>query len=402
MSAFGDPRRLHIAIVSSHPVPYHVPMYRELARRGDVKLEVLFTHDHGVKETFDAGFGRVVKFDVPLLEGYAHRFLKNVAAAPGFSFLGQVNPELPLAIARGGYDAVVVHGYNVMSTLAALVGPRSRKTRVLLRSESNFLNSRPLKTRATKQLLIRTLFSRIDHFLAIGTKSSEYFRAYGVRPERITLAPYSVDNPWFEQKSADARRDPTTVRKRLGLPVDRMLFLFCNKVARHKRPLDVLRAFVSAPARVRAQAALVYVGDGEQMQELRAEIIRARVEADVRILGFRNQSELPEIYGACDVFVHPSTSETWGMVVNEAMACSMAICASDRVGSAYDLVTDNGAMFRMGDIEQLADLFSKWASSRAHVDRMKAASAVRIRLWTARETADGVVAGAHAALEEVR
>jgi hypothetical protein len=84
------------------------------------------------------------------------------------------------------------------------------------------------------------------------------------------------------------------------------------------------------------------------------------------------------------------------------MACSMAVCASDRVGSAYDLVSDNGAMFRMGDVEQLASLLSTWASSRAEVDRMKAASAARIRLWTARETAGGVIAAARAALQETR
>jgi glycosyltransferase involved in cell wall biosynthesis len=266
-------------------------MYRELAARSEVELEVLFTHDHGVKETFDAGFGRAVKFDVPLLEGYRHRFLRNMAAAPGFSFLGQVNPELPSAIGRGAYDAVVVHGYNVASTLAAFVGPRSRRTRVLLRSESNLLSTRRFGTRATKQLLIRALFSRIDHFLAIGTKSREYFRAYGVHPDRITLAPYTVDNAWFEQRSADARRDPAAVRRKLGLPVDRMLFLYCNKIGKHKRPLDVLRAFVRA--RTGARAALVYVGDGEQMQELRAEVTRAGLEADVHVLGFRNQSELP-------------------------------------------------------------------------------------------------------------
>ena len=398
VSDFGGPHKLRIAVVSSHPVPYHVPMYRELAARSEVELEVLFTHDHGVKETFDAGFGRVVKFDVPLLEGYPHRFLRNVAATPGFSFLGQVNPELPLAIGRGSYDAVVVHGYSVASTLAALVGPRSRRTRVLLRSESNLLNKRPFRTRATKQLLIRALFSRIDHFLAIGTKSREYFRAYGVHPERITLAPYTVDNAWFEQRSADARRDPAAARRRLGLPTDRVLFLYCSKIAKHKRPLDVLRAFV----RSRAPGSLVYVGEGEQMQELRSEIARAGVEQDVRLLGFRNQSELPEIYGACDVFVQPSELEPWGMVVNEAMASGMAVCASDRVGSAYDLVSDNGAMFRMGDIEQLANLFSKWASSREEVDRMKAASAARIRLWSPRETADGVVAAARAAFQESR
>jgi glycosyltransferase involved in cell wall biosynthesis len=287
-----------------------------------------------------------------------------------------------------------VHGYAAASTLAALVGPRSRRTRLLLRSESTLLNRRSLATRAAKQILIRALFARIDHFLAIGTKSREYFRAYGVRPERITLAPYTVDNSWFEQRSAEARRDPSAARTKLGLPCGRPLFLYCSKIIAHKRPLDVLGAFL----RARPRAALVYVGDGAQMQELRAQIARAGAERDVFVLGFRNQSDLPEIYGACDVFVQASEREPWGMVVNEAMASGMAICASDQVGSAYDLITDNGAMFPVGDVDRLAALFTRWANSHEEVERMKAASARYIRQWTARDTADGIVTGARAAL----
>jgi len=396
--AGSEGRRLHIAIVASHPVPYHVPTYRALAARSDVDLEVLYAHDHGVNPTFDVGFGRTVKFDMPLLDGYSHRFLRNLARTPRLTFTGQINPEIPLAIARGDYDAVVVHGYNSASTLSAFAGPRSRKTRVLLRSESTLLKPRSLRTRAAKQLLLRALFARIDHFLAIGTCSREYFQFYGARPERITIAPYTVDNAWFEQRSAEARRDPLAARQRLGLPTKhRTLFLYCSKIRAIKRPLDVLRAFALARA---PAAGLVYVGDGAQMAELRAEIDKAGLEQDVHLLGFRNQTDLPEIYGACDVFVQASELEPWGMVVNEAMASGMAVCASDQVGSAYDLVTDNGAVFPVGNIQKLAALFSRWSNDRAEVERMRAASVRRIAQWTPRETAEGIVAGTRAALRE--
>src|SRR6185295_6907495 len=136
------------------PVPFHVPFYRGLARRPDVDLEVLFSHNHGVEPTFDRGFGREVKFDVPLLEGYRHRFPRNYAPTPGFTFGGQVNPSIPLAVARGEYDAIVVHGYRTFTFLTTLLAPRIRgKTRVLIRSESTLLNTRPLMTRAIKEFL---------------------------------------------------------------------------------------------------------------------------------------------------------------------------------------------------------------------------------------------------------
>ncbi len=245
------------------------------------------------------GFGRSVLFDMPLLEGYPHRFLRNVAPKPGLSFTGQVNPGLLVAIARGEYDAVVVHGYAAATTLGSLVGPRSRRTRVLLRSESTLLNRRPSGTRAVKEILVRALFARIDHFLAIGTKSHEYFRAYGVPPERITLAPYTVDNSWFEQRSAEARRDPAAARRKLGLPPERPLFLYCSKIIQHKRPLDVLSAFV----RARPRAGLVYVGDGAQMQELRR---RSREQASSATYTCSDS----ETRASCLRFMAPATSSS--------------------------------------------------------------------------------------------
>ncbi len=393
---FDSGRRLRIAFVSSHPVHYHAATYRALAARSDVDLEVLYLHDHGVAETFDHQFGRALKFDVPLLDGYAHRFLANLAPRPALTFAGLANPELPRLVARGDYDGVVVHGYASLSTLAALMGPRARSTRVLLRSESVLLDARSRAKRALKQVVLRALFARIDHFLAIGTLSRRYFRAYGVPEERISMSPYTIDNAYFVERSAQARTDPAAARAQLGLPTDRPLFLYCSKIIAHKRPLDVLRAFVEANCS--GKAALVYVGDGPQMDELRRAIARSGAERDVYVLGFRNQSELPAIYGACDVFVQASEREPWGMVVNEAMACGMAVCASDRVGSAYDLVRENGAVFPVGDTRRLGELFAQWSTNRAEIERMKVASQEIIRSWGPTETAAGIVAGVRAAL----
>ncbi len=163
-----------------------------------------------------------------------------------------------------------------------------------------------------------------------------------------------------------------------------------------KRPLDVLHAF--AIARRETSCALAYVGDGAQMDELRAEIAKLGLEADAFPLGFRNTSELPAIYGASDVFVLASEIEPWGMVVNEAMACGTAICASEAVGSAYDLLRDNGAMFPVGDIERLAWLMTEWSRAPGKLAEMKRASLKRISEWGIAQTADGVIAGVEAAL----
>ena len=90
----GDakPVAMKIGILSSHPIQYQAPLFRELAQRR-IEFEALFCHDHGVKASVRSGFGRIVQFDVPLLDGYAHRFLKNHAPTPSLEFAGTINTE---------------------------------------------------------------------------------------------------------------------------------------------------------------------------------------------------------------------------------------------------------------------------------------------------------------------
>jgi glycosyltransferase involved in cell wall biosynthesis len=386
---------MHIAFLTSHAIQYQAPLFRLLAKRPGVRLTALFCHRHGLQPSYDVQFGKVIQWDIPLLEGYEHRFLPNVSPRNKVSPLGLINPEIVRLLVKGEFDALIVHGYTTVTTLMGLVGPR-RRTRVLLRGESNLLPFRSLAKRAMKQVALRTVFSRVDHFLPIGSLNAAYYRAYGVLPERMTLAPYSVDNAFFTSRSAGSRRDPVGTRRRLGLPEHGPIFLFAAKLISKKRPLDAVHAF--ARARRSGPATLAYVGDGELAGELRSEIDRLGVGSDVHLLGFRNQSELPDIYGASDVLVLPSDDEPWGLVVNEAMACGMAAVVSDQVGAAPDLITERSCVFPATDIETLAAILRRIIEDPGCLADMKAAASRRIESWGLEETANGVIRGVELAM----
>ena len=100
--------------------------------------------------------------------------------------------------------------------------------------------------------------------------------------------------------------------------------------------MDLLRAFRQHREGTEARAALAFVGAGPERERLTAFVERHEVP-DVYFLGFWNQSELPRIYGACDVFVLPSENESWGLVVNEAMCAGLPVVVSEEVGAAADL-----------------------------------------------------------------
>jgi len=84
-----------IIVVNSHPIQYFAPLYRQLAAETDIELTVLYCSKNGVAAQLDEGFGVKVAWDIPLLQGYAYRFLKNYAVKPSVnSFWGLINPGI--------------------------------------------------------------------------------------------------------------------------------------------------------------------------------------------------------------------------------------------------------------------------------------------------------------------
>lgn len=387
---------MRFGILTTHPIQYQVPLFKRLAETPGVDFTAYFCCDHGLRPSFDPGFGKTIQFDVPLTEGYGHRFLRNVAPNPGVRTSGMLNPSV--GIETRDLDVLVITGYAHTATWLRTFWPRlgQRKPRLLFRGENHLNEARPAWKTLAKQAPIRAFFSRFDRFLAIGTLNRDYLMHYGAPENRIVIAPYSVDNDYFRERSMVRSREE--VRSAHGIPLDRVAFLTCSKLSDVKRPLDAVRAF--AKARKEAPCSLVMVGTGILEQPIRAEISRLGLEKDVFLLGFQNQSELPSIYAACDALVLPSDIEPWGLVVNEAMACGIPAVVSDRVGSGPDLVAGTGEIFPVGDVNRLAAIMTKYAKVPKELAQAKTRARSRIGEWGIAETASAYLDAARAALRD--
>ena len=342
---------LRLAVIASHPIQYQAPLFRRIAATSGVELEVLFLSDHGLKPTMDEGFGQVVRFDSPLLEGYAHRFLRNRSPRPGlYPPFGLLNPSLATAIGRGGFDAVCVQGYNFASHWIAYAAAAGVRVPWMMRGESTLLYETTPLRRAAKTALLAPLVRGAGALLCIGEHNRRFYESLGARPSQLFHAPYSVDNDYFATRARTARDSGASaaIRQRLGAGPDDVVLLFVGKYLKRKRPVDVVEAVASLGDASR-RVVVAFVGEGEERPALESAIARTGVRAC--LTGFVNQSELGAWYGASDLFVLPSTYETWGLVVNEAMAAGLPVVVSDLVGCGQDLVAGRGT----GGVHKAAD-----------------------------------------------
>lgn len=376
---------IRLAYLVTHPIQYQAPLLRRLAREPGLALTVFFCSDFTTKKFLDPSFGRVIEWDVPLLEGYRHEFLRALGGRERVSFWRPFNYGLGRSLKEGRFEVLWIHGYNRWFHWLAMWSAKRLGLKVLIRDEATLRSSR----RSIGKRLLKTGFfmglNRLaDGFLAIGSLNREYYRHYGIPEEKIFWMPYAVDNSFFqtEARRAGARREEW--RRELGLAPGRPVILFLGKLEPRKRPADLLAAYIHL-TRKGAMAGppyLLFVGDGEQRQPLE-ELTREMQLEGVRFLGFKNQTELPAYYDLCDVLVLPSVHEPWGLVVNEAMNAGKAVIVSDQVGCGPDLVRngENGYIFPAGEMAALAAALSKVLADPETCRRMGARSRAIISPW---------------------
>jgi glycosyltransferase involved in cell wall biosynthesis len=347
--------RYRLAILATHPIQYHAAWYRALADHPGLDVHVYYCHQATPKEQADAGFGVEFDWDVPLLAGYPHTFLKNVASRPDVNrFNGLDTPEIKNIVQSGRYDAVVINGWHYKSAWQAIWACRRTGVKVAVRSDSHLHTPRRLPTRLAKALLYPEFIPRFDACLAVGKWSREYFLHYGAKAESVFFVPHAVDHEFFHGESGRLQPSRSELRKNWSLRDDAVVFLFAGKFIAKKRPLDFVRAIALA-ARQDQRIQGLMVGDGPFRAE--CELWAQTHQAPANFVGFLNQSQITAAYVVCDALVLPSDGgETWGLVVNEAMECGRPCVVSDHVGCGPDLVLagETGAIFPLGDVDVLA------------------------------------------------
>ena len=380
-----------LAILSTHPIQYQSGWFRGLAAHPSLEVHVYYCHRATPQDQASAGFGVAFDWDVPLLTGYPHTFLKNVAKSPEHGrFSGLDTPEIRNIIRSGEYDTVLINGWHYKSAWQAIFTCWQSKVKVMVRGDSHLHAPRSLPARIAKLLVYRRFIPRFDACLAVGQWSRDYFLHYGASPERIFLVPHSVDIDAMGRDADRLHLDRSVLRRGWALDPDSLTYMFVGKFTETKRPLDFVRA-IGKVSKQRSAVQGLMVGDGPLRNTCEDFAISNRIP--IKFTGFLNQSRIISAYVAADVLVLPSAGETWGLVVNEAMACGKPCIVSDRVGCGPDLIElgRTGAIFPFGDVDTLADLMFNLARDPRQLAFMGTEARCEIRKHSIQAAVGGVL-----------
>jgi glycosyltransferase involved in cell wall biosynthesis len=337
------------------PAPYIVERFNALSQRGNLVFEAWFSgrEEPGRSWTVDESFwkfrhrylpalelnGRRLAAPAPLLTGEAPDLLVGLHAEPWFL------PAWRLGRLRGGRTAIWVE----------------------------LTQDRVVRRRRWKEALKRHIFSHVDGVLTTGPDGRSFALRYGATQDRIVHVPHVIDFERYAAESAAAREERDEFRKRARLRG--VTFLYVGRLLPDKGLTYLVEAFSALQRRNTDEVSLLLVGDGKEESVLRQRCMQNGVE-NVVFAGFRHRHDLPRFYAAADVFVFPTLGDTYGLVVDEALACGLPAISTSAAGEIRSRILDgtNGFIVPPESSAALLDRMELLSRDRDLRKRMSGAS----------------------------
>lgn len=339
-------KRNKTALLTEIISPYRIPVFNAIAEELGEQFKAFFFAETEKRRLW--GIQRKkIKFRYEVLPGIC---LQKAGGTPYF-----LNQTIIYRLCKFNPDVTIIGGYHHPSSLLALIYAKLFGKRLILWAESNRYEHR--SNSLLKVIYKRWFVRNCTEYIVSGQASFEYLTLLGAPQERIWVAPNAVDNRFFSEVSEKARGNIEDFKNKKGYP--EKIILYVGHLIDEKGIQELLEAFKILLDSI-SSIGLVLIGRGKDETKYKR-FCEEKKLTNVYFEGFIPQSQLPNYYAATDVFVLPTHSDAWGLVLNEAMACKLPVIATDVTGASQDLIYEgvNGYIYRKGDINALFNLLKQ-------------------------------------------
>ena len=360
---------IRIVVVSNELPPYRIPFFRTLSKMEDVMLQVLFCSRREPNRLWD----------IPTLD-FGHIFLQEQILAYRGRYIHN-NFEVLKRLREFSPDVIVTGGFNPTHLYAFLFAKVMRIPHVAM-TDGTDMSEQGLSS--VHKIVRKFIYRRSHAFVAASHGSLRLFRSYRIPPESCFTSCLCVDNATFspgpvEDKCFD--------------------FLFCGRLEEIKNPLFALDVAIGAAKRLHRKTRIMFVGTGEQEEELKRRAMQQSMFVDAEFSGFLPHAELPRFYRTSRIFLFPSLSDPWGVVANEACASGLPIMTTPYAGVAHELViNDRNGYIKPCDIDTWSDHAAWLLSQPNEWQRFSCASIELVKKYSYKNAAAGLVAACRHAL----
>lgn len=376
-----------ILFLHNIPSPYRIPLFNELQKRAGYNFLFIFlSRSH--KER---------KWSSPDLLNLNHDFLPGITIEIG-PIIFTINLKIIKLLLKRKYDVVILSGISDITSMMAACLCKIKRVKVLVYSEG---------TEDGQSTLGKLLgpwesfwLKRMDGMILPGSSSKQFYKNRGIKDERIFIAPDAVDNEHYISEMDKLANAKAAIKKYYGIEGS-VTLLFVGQLIRRKGVDTLIQAYYRAKAE-RSDLRLMIVGDGPEKGTLEKYCEEQEIR-DVHFLGWIDEEKKSQAYIVADVFVLPTRSDVWGLVINEAMCFKLPIIASTKAGASQDLVIDgvNGYRVPPDNVAMLKEAILKTIVNRDRVLNMGQESFRRVtQFHSIGAEADGFISAINESVSE--
>ncbi len=207
-----------LAVIETHPIQYHAPVYRMLQQQFDVPVTAIYASDFSVAGYHDREFGATFSWDTDLLSGYTPVFLSRVAEG-GARTLESVSVRgLWRVLCDVAPQVVLMVGYSPRFHQLAFAQVLRLGRPILFRGETtDHAQQRGVVKAWGRDQALRWLYQRCARLLYVGQRSYQHFTRLRCPPEKLLFSPYCVDCRPFRSDEGARSQDRPALRRRLGI-----------------------------------------------------------------------------------------------------------------------------------------------------------------------------------------
>lgn len=356
-----------LGVVFTHPTQHHAPLWRKLNQQPNVRVKTFYLCNEN-QSSGDRHLGSTEPWDVDLLSGYDHEFLKTWTGKTATETTKSLlNPALVKELTRENFDAVFLPSFYTLSYRLTVLLCKLRKIPIIMQNDATVITdaNQSFFRRLSKSALYPWMYGLADYWISSGDHNEIYLRHYGIDLRRTVRGCYPVDRDRWESTIAESQAEIHQLRHQLCKDENTVIYGFTGKYIDRKNPFE----FIDAIARAHQQDSRIrgiMLGGGALSDAINQRISTLHNDEVINV-GFVNQSKLPLYYAAMDVFVSSSLSDPHPLVISEAMAAGTPPILSDRCGNwGYrDTVQHryNGLVYPSGNLSALTKAMLTMADS---------------------------------------
>jgi glycosyltransferase involved in cell wall biosynthesis len=367
-----------VVIIHNIIAPHKVVLFNELLQLIP-KMEVVFIAEKEKIRDWNIDYTKIKFPYTVLFKGPLESINRFRIAMETWRILEKIRPETS-----------IICDYSNIFGWSALFWAKKNKNNLIFWLSSTFEDR---KHTILKNLLKRYFLKHFSIGLASGSRTKEYYKYLGVDKSKVVETGYGVNNIFFIQQYEKFFIERAYIFNELKITAKNN-FIFIGRFAPEKNIFTLLYSFLEV-SRKNSDWGLILLGDGPLKNEINTFISNNNLQNKILMPGFIQQDEIVKYLIASDVLILPSLSETWGLVVNEAMLCHLPIIVSTKCGCQPELVQEgvNGFSFDPNNKLKLTSLMQGFANGSYNINSMREASFAIIKKHSPSVIAQKIVAG---------